>query len=53
MKNPMDGWTELERKAAEAEAKRQGTTPEDIAKKALEQHRLMSCRGALYRAQIV
>lgn len=49
----MNGWTNTEKKAAEAEARRTGVTADEVAKNARQQHLLFSRRGALYRADIL
>ena len=52
-KGSMAGWSKEAKQAAKRIAAKCGRTAEAVAKSDLRQHRLLSGRGALYRANII
>ena len=52
-KDSMDGWSKEAKQAARRIAEKTGTTAADVAKNDMRRHRLLSGRGALYRANIM
>lgn len=52
-KRTMIGWSKEAKNAAMRIAAKHGTTAETVAKEDMRKHRLLSGRGALYRANII